>query len=232
MKNVTISSIFVAVIIATSSMVTAYAILGTSPHPDQEALDQINDASQSVSIGVSQDFSWVQTFNPTADNIVAIDLDVLTNTECRGCVFDPQTVTVSIHEIISGDKTTLGPALGAASFDIEELDSFAIPVHLDFDSSISLDTTKTYGFQATRDVSVNGLISLSGHAPGTDFAGDVFFHFAPSGNMNGPLDIFDIRFATYSLASSGNPCDALDKASEKGKGQKKGIEKAKANNDC
>jgi len=29
-----------------------------------------------------------------------------------------------------------------------------------------------------------------------------------------------------------NPCDALDKATEKGNGQKKGLEKAKENNDC
>jgi len=231
MKNAAISSIFVIAIITLSSMVAAYAILGTSPHSG-EAVDQINDASQNAGVGVHQVFSWVQTFNPTADNIVAIDLDVLANDEPYGQLFDPQTITVSIHEIISGDKTTLGPPLGAASFVIAESDSFAIPVHLDFESSIPLDTTKTYGFQATRDESVPGLISLSGHQPGTDFAGDVFFHFIPSGNMNGPLDFFDIRFATYSLASSGNPCDALDKASEKGKGQKKGIEKAKANNDC
>ena len=29
-----------------------------------------------------------------------------------------------------------------------------------------------------------------------------------------------------------NPCDALDKASENGKGKKKGLERAKANNNC
>ena len=29
-----------------------------------------------------------------------------------------------------------------------------------------------------------------------------------------------------------NPCDALDKASEKGNGKKKGLERAKQNNDC
>ena len=46
------------------------------------------------------------------------------------------------------------------------------------------------------------------------------------------VDHIQYGFVPSEPEEKNNPCDALDKASENGKGKKKGLERAKANNNC
>ena len=46
------------------------------------------------------------------------------------------------------------------------------------------------------------------------------------------LPVFIIGIGTFGSVIADNPCDAFEKAQDKGHGKKIGLEKAKANNDC
>ncbi len=80
----------------------------------------------------------------------------------------------------------------------------------------TVDTTGTVGFYTSITIGADSFPVISYYD-----------------STNADLKVVYVQFeGTSEPEDKNNPCDALDKASDKGNGKKKGLDQAKSNNNC
>ena len=226
----------------------------TVPESSQGNLDLNGDGDTSDNIVHIHDIASAITTNlglasffPVMDgNLVAFSAfeSFQGNTDLNGDG-DTSDGVVHVHDVSTGITTNVGIAILRLNVG-GDLVGFTVPESsqgiADLNSDGDTNDVVLHVYQASSGTTTN--LGLDGKDKPVIHANNLLFTVreADQGNidLNGDGDtIDDVVHIAQILVDDGkgpkgknNPCDALEKAEDSGEGKKKGLERAKANNDC